>query len=167
MGRKRSVIINVGNRFGRLSVIREVEKQGYYRFFECLCDCGNTTIVSMSNLRKGTTQSCGCYHWEQNKAERPKMQSENHQYIHTRLYNIWVGMRKRCNSEKHRAFKWYGQRGICICNEWSRFLNFRNWALHNGYKEDLTIDRINVNGDYEPNNCRWITIQEQQKNRRK
>lgn len=159
--------VNIGDRFGRLTIIREVGKRGNFRFFECKCDCGAIRVVAMGNLRKGTTKSCGCLHTERNRQPRTKRQSENYKFRRTRLYNIWVGMRKRCNSKANRAYKWYGGRGICVCRDWDRFIVFREWAITNGYADNLTIDRIDVNGNYEPSNCRWITIQEQQKNKRK
>lgn len=159
--------IHTGDCFGRLTIIKEVPKRGKFRYFLCRCTCGNEKVIAMGALRKGVTVSCGCYQSEVKHSPKPIKQSENHPYMNTRLYKIWVGMRRRCYKPNNRAYKWYGSRGISICKEWDRFLNFRLWALENGYNETLTIDRINVNGNYEPDNCRWITIQEQQKNRRK
>lgn len=159
--------INTGDRYGRLTIVREVEKRGIYRFFECRCDCGTVKTYALYNLRKGTTRSCGCLRAETHNAPPPYKQNENSPYTNTRLYNIWKGMRKRCYNPNCRAYKWYGGRGIYVCQEWQRYLNFHNWAIHNGYSSALTIDRIDVNGNYEPSNCRWITIQEQQKNKRK
>lgn len=84
----------------------------------------------------------------------------------TPLYNVWKSMRQRCNNSKSHAYRWYGMDGVKICEEWDNFANFREWALKNGYKSGLTIDRVNSHGPYSPENCRWVTIQEQQKNKR-
>lgn len=163
----KKAIVNSGDRFGRLTIVKEVEKSGNYRNFLCRCDCGNEKIVAMSALRRGYTRSCGCLMSEAKHAPKPSKQSENYLYRKSRLYNIWCDMRKRCTNKNCRAYRWYGLRGIKVCQEWYRFINFRDWAISNGYADNLTIDRIDVNGNYEPKNCRWITIQEQQKNKRK
>jgi hypothetical protein len=159
--------INKGDRYGRLTIIQEVEKRGNFRFFECKCDCGAIKILPLYSLRKGVTKSCGCLHRELNRLPKANRRTENYGFVGSRLYNIWVGMRKRCYTSTSRAYKYYGGRGICICEDWTRFIVFMNWAINNGYRDNLTIDRIDVNGNYTPNNCRWITIQEQQKNKRK
>jgi hypothetical protein len=164
----RKADINHGDRYGRLVIIQEAPKRGNFRYFECKCDCGNMKVVAMGALRKGVTKSCGCLMSEAKRMEKPCKWTENHEHVGTRLYRIWTDIKKRCLNSKSNAYKWYGGRGITICNDWSnRFLAFREWALQNGYSDNLTIDRVDVNGNYEPANCRWITIQEQQKNRRK
>lgn len=157
-----------GQRFGRLTVIRATDQRvrsgkSSYIVYECLCDCGNTCFVCTWQLTakgyKGK-KSCGCLNKETGSG-----------YIHggsrTPLYHVWDSMKARCNNPKNTAYKDYGGRGIRVCAEWQNdFEVFRDWALSNGYKEDLSIDRIDVNGNYCPENCRWITIKEQQSNKR-
>lgn len=158
----------VGKRFGRLTVVRDsgrrLDKCGNI-LWECKCDCGNTTYVLTSNLVKkhSGTVSCGCHSLEMKT-------KHNLTITNPRIYKILVGMKGRCYNPNSRGYKWYGERGIKICDEWmgeNGFQNFYNWAIANGYGENLTIDRIDVNGNYEPSNCRWVTIQEQRRNTRR
>lgn len=156
----------VNRHFGRLTVINNAGyTNDHHKKWLCKCTCGNTTIVDGRDLRKGATKSCGCL-LKEKAANRIVKMNTIHNNSHSRLYNIWVGMRDRCRRQKNWAYKYYGGRGISVCKEWDSYLEFKKWALQNGYEENLTIDRINVNDNYKPSNCRWITIQEQQRNKR-
>lgn len=147
-----------GLRFNRWRVLKFVPNDKKAAYWECICDCGNKHIVKGSALVNGYSKSCGCLQRET---------ATIHGLNGTRLNNIWSGMRNRCLYCTNSHYKDYGGRGIKICDEWKNdFKNFYEWAMSNGYKENLTIDRIDVNGDYEPQNCRFINPKAQARNKR-
>lgn len=157
-----------GQRFGRLVATERVFTDSQRTTWLCRCDCGNQKTVRTSDLRNGHTQSCGCLHREIVKTSTTvhRVDTTSHGLSRTRLYRTWSGMKTRCYNERWKNYKNYGGRGVVVCDEWKHnFEAFYDWAIANGYADDLTIDRINVNGNYEPSNCRWITLEEQQKNR--
>lgn len=119
----------------------------------CLCECGSLKKVSGSTLRNKTSTNCGC-------------KNIKHGCEGTKIYRLWSYMKERCYSENHKSYKNYGGRGIKVCDEWLEAKTFIEWCFKNGYEEGLSLDRIDVNGNYEPNNCRFITIKEQQRNKR-
>ena len=160
----------LGKKFGRLTVVKRIpqeEREKPKKIWMCQCECGNFISLSADKLNRGHTQSCGCLKKEYKK----KIGNLNKKYQHTdrRIYGIYRAMISRCYNPKSKAYERYGGRGIMVCNEWRGEFGydyFYEWSVSNGYKENLTIDRINVNGNYEPENCRWITNQEQQYNKR-
>lgn len=159
--------VKTNSRFGKLTILEESTSVNKVRTFKCMCDCGNECSKSIKALRKEGISSCGCYQKEFNNSPRLDARSENHIHVKTRLYSIWVGMKKRCYNENSRAFKWYGAKGIVVFENWKiSFLNFRKWSLENGYSDNLTIDRLDSDKNYEPSNCRWIPLEDQNRNKK-
>lgn len=153
-----------GQKFGRLTaVLPEMKKDRVY--WVCKCDCGNSTLVSASNLTTGQVRSCGCLKREFASAVA-SARNKTHGMFGSRLYKIWSGMVCRCENAKHPYYERYGGRGIRICDEWRNDnSSFFEWALENGYRDGLTIDRISNDGDYEPGNCRFVSVKQQQLNK--
>ena len=152
-----------GQRFERLLVLKRAENIGRKTAWLCQCDCGNEKAVPYWNLASGQTISFGCYA----KEVSAKNAKRTHEQSYSRLYTIWIGMKQRCYYEKHKHFKHYGGRGIVVCDEWKNdFQTFYDWAITNGYADNLTIDRKDANGNYEPSNCRWATMKAQGNNKR-
>jgi len=148
----------IGKTFGRLTVVAPAAKTDRHLKWECLCVCGNLTKVRASSLRTGITTSCGC-------ANRDAVTT--HGGKKTRLYQTWINMRRRCTDTKATDYKNYGALGITYAHTWDNFAVFREWAIKAGYTDELTIDRIHVEGNYEPDNCKWSDWNTQAANQRK
>lgn len=147
-----------GKRFGHLIVLVRCGSKNNRTVWACRCDCGNIIEVDTHSLTSGNTKSCGCKKY-------------GHYFTHgetkegqTRLYRIWSAMKGRCTNKNNARFYLYGKKGIKVCEEWQRFEPFRDWAVSNGYTDELTIDRIDYSGDYTPENCRWTTYKVQSNN---
>lgn len=148
-----------GEKFGRLTV------KGYSHsknkaFWVCKCECGNTVVVSGDKLRRGVTKSCGCIQEEHRRCGFHK----HHGMTDSPIYTTWINMRRRCGNKSDKN---YGGRGISVCKEWEQFEPFYEWAMSAGYKDGLSIERIDVNGNYCPENCKWIPLSKQLLNQRR
>lgn len=161
-----------GQRFGRLTVLHQADDYVYPNGkrrtqWECKCDCGKIVIVEQSNLKRGNSKSCGCL-----DAELKATRSITHGDRYSRLYSIWTNMKDRCNNPRSNTFAQYGGRGISVCKEWDEsYQLFKDWAVSAGYSETIdsyhcSLDRIDVNCGYSPDNCRWVSMKDQANNRR-
>ncbi|OHW63124.1 hypothetical protein EUAN_09080 [Andreesenia angusta] len=155
-----------GKKFGKLTVIKFIGVTKYKPFWLCECDCGNFAEVTSGNLKSGGTKSCGCIRIEMLTKRNTSHGMANQSHRHP-LYKRWASMKQRCCNENAISFKNYGGRGIQVCDEWKNdYLSFYNWAVNNGFREDLELDRIDNDGNYTPKNCRWTTIENNQLNKR-
>ena len=160
-------MISVGEKIDMLTIIKRVQRpdgvKDCHKFFLCQCDCGNMTVASSGNIGRGI-KSCGCA--RKTGVYAHKTHGFASHKVYDKLYHTWNGMKARCYNEKSKDYPHYGKRGIKICDEWlSDFMKFREWSLSHGFAENLTIDRIDVDGNYCPQNCRWVTVAEQNRNK--
>ena len=156
----RKLIDLTGQRFGRLVVLCEAGRKHKHPLWMCQCDCGEIHYCLSSSLRSGRTRSCGCLNREQ------RSRNKTHGQSNTKLYHIYHAMRQRCYNENFPYYKYYGGRGVEICEEWQQFEPFRDWAMSHGYEDGLSIERKDVNKGYTPDNCEWIPMSQQASNRR-
>lgn len=149
----------VGKKFNRWTILEVLGVENNRRYCKCQCECGTIKKVLLTEVKRGGSKSCGCLAKERHHKEANGLSK-------SRIYNIYCYMKSRCYNKNNARYKNYGGRGIKICDEWlNNFMNFYNWSMGNGYNDTLSIERIDVNGDYEPNNCKWITLQEQSYNK--
>lgn len=156
-----------GEVFGRLTVVERVPAKRYGETrWRCKCACGNESITTTGRLRNGSAKSCGCLHSE--SARHQGQKSKKHGAANTRLYRIWTNMKTRCFNQRDKNFERWGLRGITVCDSWKNsFEEFQKWALNSGYDETRTLDRIDNNKGYFPENCRWTSAKTQARNTRK
>lgn len=154
--------------FGKLTAIKVVGRNKHKSLiWECLCECGNKCYPTSNSLLSGNTKSCGCVRRKKN-SEKMKKANFTHGKTYTRLYNIWCAMKGRCYRHTNDHYSSYGERGIEVCNEWKNdFQSFYDWAINNGYNENLTIDRIDNNKGYSPENCQWLSFSENTRKQRR
>lgn len=150
-----------GRNYGRLIVLGLSHRGKRGRaWWNCKCECGNESCHQGANLRSGATTSCGCFRKEKAAAQLIGARSITHGLSGTRLHNVWAGMIARCINPKNNSYRYYGAKGIRVCDEWRDFSTFNKWALENGCRDGLSIDRLDPKGNYAPENCQWITLSE-------
>lgn len=155
-----------GKKFGRLTVLKQEGKyKNGAKLWLCICECGKEKHIAGTHLTNKKIRSCGCL-LQETTIKRNKVEKRKHGKRNTRIYHTWRSMKDRCLNKNNDAYPRYGGRGIKICEEWLEFIPFYEWAMANGYRDDLTLDRKDNDGDYEPSNCRWVTMKLQANNRR-
>lgn len=166
--------IKIGSKIGRWKVLSEERfkrRNGKsVKAWKCVCDCGTEKVIIQYNLKSGMSKSCGCIISDNMRAKQKRRNTEDGRekphFADDRLRRILVAMKNRCSNQKSKNYKKYGAKGIKVCDEWNKsYWNFREWALQNGYKDGLTIDRIDNTLGYGPDNCRWCTYLEQNNNK--
>ena len=148
----------IGQKFNKLTVVGFVRKNDRWHW-KCKCECGGESVAYPNQVIRGKTKTCGC-----GKSVTFHNMHLKHGEAGTRLNKIWKDMRKRCNNKNCKSYKYYGAKGVKVCEEWNDYINFKEWAINNGYEDGLSIERIDVDKDYCPENCTWITMKEQTEN---
>lgn len=162
---KKRVDIIEGEKYSRLTIIKEVSPIGNKRRILCKCDCGRVKEFTMDSVIHYRTQSCGCLRYELLLARNDKIKYPK-ELKESRLLRIWYSMKERCYTKSSSGYKKYGAKGVIMCDEWKNdFMSFYNWSITNGYADNLTIDRIDYTGNYEPSNCRWADAKTQANNK--
>lgn len=166
MNERKSHVEFIGKRFGRLTVIGYAGRNEHGAILlKCECDCGNVKVIRKNNLARGSTKSCGCY-----KREVLKVCNKTHGHKPiagaSPLYRIHQNMKTRCTNPNSYNYKWYGAKGIAVCDEWKQFSDFEKWAMSTNYVEGLSLERKDVEKNYCPDNCTWIPLEHQNKNKR-
>jgi hypothetical protein len=150
-----------GKHYGQLEVIRRVDNINNRTTWLCRCSCGTYKAITGHDLTSGKTKSCGCL-----RRKEAARRATKHGCSREPIYAVWIQMHQRCENPRNKNYSAYGGRGIKVCPEWNSFPVFKNWAMKSGYQPHLTIDHINVDGNYSPENCRWIPLKDQMTNRR-